>query len=34
LQDRKSILGLSSVTLVIILGAAAKFAIHILTGSR
>jgi 4-amino-4-deoxy-L-arabinose transferase-like glycosyltransferase len=34
LQNRKSIFGLSPVALVIILGAAVKFAIHILTGSR
>jgi 4-amino-4-deoxy-L-arabinose transferase-like glycosyltransferase len=34
LPDRKNIFGLSSVTLIILLGAAAKFAIHILTGAR
>jgi hypothetical protein len=34
LPNRKSIFGLSSITLVIILSAVAKFAIHILTGSK
>jgi hypothetical protein len=34
MQDRKSIFGMSSVTLVIILGAAVKFALHILTGAK
>jgi hypothetical protein len=34
MQDRKSIFGLSSITLIIILGAAAKFALHILTGAK
>jgi hypothetical protein len=34
MQDRKSIFGLSSITMVIILGAAAKFTLHIITGSN
>jgi hypothetical protein len=34
MEDRKYIFGLSSVTLVIILGAAAKFTLHILTGAK
>jgi len=34
MQDRKNIFGISSVTLVIILGATAKFALHILTGAK
>ena len=34
MQDRKSIFGLSSITLIIILSAAAKFALHILTGAK
>lgn len=34
MQDRKILFGLSSVTLVTILGAAAKFALHIITGAK
>ena len=34
MEDRKYIFGLSSVTLVIILGALAKFTLHILTGAK
>jgi hypothetical protein len=34
MQDKKYILGLSSVTLLIIICAAAKFTIHILTASN
>jgi hypothetical protein len=33
-QNQKSILGLSSSTLIIILGAVAKFALHLLTGTK
>jgi hypothetical protein len=34
MQDRKSKFGLSSITLIIILGAAAMFSLHIITGAK
>jgi len=34
MPERRTIFGLSSVALVILLGAVTKFAIHILTGAR